>query len=116
MFKNRSKIAFLSILLALAYCIYFFVSYKEALNQDNQDQNIILDLLFILSLPHVVAVILALFLDVLGFFLKNHQLLLVSSIFFLIASLLFILYAMFVFPIAIIAFIGYRKQKTLNSL
>ena len=116
MFKNRSKIAFLSILLALAYCIYFFVSYKEALIQDNQDQNIILDLLFILSLPHIGAVILALFLDVLGFLLKNHQLLLVSSIFFLIASLLFILYAMFVFPIAIIAFIGYRKQKTLNSL
>ena len=116
MFKNRSKIAFLSIFLSLAYCIYFFVSYKEAINQDGQDQNIILELLFILALPHIGAVIIALFLDVLGFLLKNHQLLLVSSIFFLIGSVLFILYAMFVFPIAIITFIGYRKQKTINNL
>ena len=116
MFKSRSKIAFISIFLALAYCIYFFVSYKEAINQDNGDQNIILELLFVLALPHIGAVILALFLDVLGFLLKNHQLLLVSSILFLIGSLLFILYAMFVFPVAIIAFIGYRKQKTLDQL
>ncbi|MGD9964839.1 MAG: hypothetical protein AB7S96_05760 [Candidatus Izemoplasmatales bacterium] len=116
MFENRSKIAFLSILLALAYCIYFFVSYKEVLNQDNQDQNIILDLLFILALPHIGSVILALFLDVLGFLQKNHQLLLVSSIFFLIGSVLFILYAMFVFPVAIVTFIGYRKQKALDQI
>ena len=116
MFNNRSKIAFLSILLALAYCIYFFVSYKEAINQDNQDQNIILELLFILALPHIGAVILALFLDVLGFMLKNQQLLLVSSIFFLIGSVLFILYAMFVFPIAIITFIGFRNQRKINLI
>ncbi len=113
-FKQRSNILFITVILGLAYCIYLVSSFNELNNQDTTGDDFFIAILTILVIPHLVVTALATLLIFLSFIFKNPGLALASTILYLLAAILFILYAIFLLPVIIFGFIGYRNQKKIS--
>lgn len=111
MFKQRSVILFITVILGLAYCIYLLSSFAEMNNPDSTGDDFFIAILTVLAIPHLVVTALATFLIILSFIFKNPGLVLASTILYLLAAILFILYAIFLLPVIIFGFVAYHNQK-----
>lgn len=115
MFKRRSKLLFVTAILALAYGIYI-ISYVVNANATAGDsaEKVGSALATALLTPHMVVMVLGAIFCWLGFFLKANWGALVGAILFCVGLLFMPLYFMFSVPLLILAFISYSKQKKIN--
>ncbi|MDT8336613.1 MAG: hypothetical protein RQ856_02155 [Candidatus Izemoplasmatales bacterium] len=114
MFKQRSVILFITVILGLTYCLYLLSPFAELNNPDTTGDDFFIAILTVLAIPHLVVTALATFLIILSFIFRNPGLVLTNTILYLLAAILFILYAIFLLPVIIFGFIGYRNQRKLS--
>ncbi len=112
----RSKILFIANLLSTIYAIYL-ISYfcGGTLNSDGTEA-IGGAIATALVLPHVIMFLIGAVFGWIGFLAKKSWAALVAAILYSVGTVFFIMYAMFGIPILIFGFIGYSKQKKLNSV
>ena len=115
MFKQRSMMLFITMLLGIAYTAFILLSFKELSEQAAEEDNAFVALFTILLVPHIVVTLLATLLMTLSFVFKSHVLTLVSSITYLLAAALFVIYGIFLIPVVLFGFIAYSRQKRLNK-
>ncbi len=116
MFKERSKLLFVTAILALAYAIYLIVYVSNANGSagDTAEQ-VGTAIGTALLLPHIVMVSLGAIFSWLGFGLKACWAILVGAILFCVATLFMPLYFMFTVPLLVLGFIAFSKQKKINA-
>jgi len=116
MFKQRSMMLFITMILGIAYAVFILFSFKELSDQAAEEDNIFIAFFAIFLIPHIVVTLLATLLIVCSFIFKNPTLALVSSIFYLLAAVLFVIYGIFLIPVVILGFIAYARQKRLSKV
>lgn len=111
----RSKILFLANILATLYTVYL-ISYFSGttLNADGAEA-IGGAIATALVTPHMIMFLIGVIFGWIGFLAKKSWAALVAAILYSVGTLFFLVYAMFGVPILIFGFIGYSKQKKLNS-
>lgn len=111
----RSKILFAASALAALYTI-FLISYfgGGTLNADGAEA-VGGAIATALVTPHMIMFLIGAIFGWIGFLAKKSWAALVAAILYSVGTLFFLMYAMFGVPILVLGFIGYNKQKKLNS-
>lgn len=115
MFKKRSKVLFVSSLIITIYVIYLMVHFGSSMFSNDSAEAIGGAIATALVTPHMLFVGLGAVFSWIGFFFKKSWAALVASILYCVGAIMFLMYALFVVPSIILGFIGYSKQKKLNS-
>lgn len=116
MFNNRSKSLFIANLLALAYIIYLSSYMGSSASEASGDAETIgTGIAILLVLPQLLLTILGLIFGIIAFFGRKVGLALTSAIIYATAAVTFFLYAAFLIPTIVLAFIGYTAQKKFNA-
>ena len=109
--KNRSKTLIISMVLGVAYSIYL-MSYFYNITICGSGMDFIAgSIASAMVLPHMLATIAGAVFSVVAVIINKRWSAMVAFIMYYVASLLFIMYAIFTLPIAIIATIGYVRMK-----
>lgn len=111
----RSKILFVANALATLYTVYL-ISYfgGGVLNADGAEA-VGGAIATALVTPHMMMFFIGAIFGWIGFLAKKSWAALVAAILYSVGTLFFLMYAMFGVPILVFGFIGYNKQKKLNS-
>lgn len=115
MFKGRSKALFVASLLTTIYVIYLMVYFSSSIFVEDSAEALGGALATALVTPHMFILGLGVIFGWVGFFARKSWAALVAAILYCVGALLFVVYIMFVIPSIILGFIGYSKQKKLNS-
>jgi hypothetical protein len=115
MFQNRSKLSFISLVLAIAYAIYA-ISYFAGVNANagTDSEAIGAGIATLLVMPSIFIAGIGVILGLIGFFNRSTGLQLTAAILYSVAALFFILYALFLVPSIVLAFMGWNQQKKIN--
>ncbi len=116
MFENRSKAAFAGHLIALLYGFYivsYFASINDGSGSDAED--IGAGLATVLVLPHMLTLWVGILFGILGFYMRKVGFLLSAGILYSVAAVVFFIYAIFLIPSIVLAFVGYSAQKKINT-
>lgn len=111
MFKERSKILFISSLLITSYVVYLMIHFGSSFFSDDSTEVIGGAIATALVTPHMLFLGLGAVFSWVGFFFKKSWAALVAAILYCVGAMLFLMYSMFVIPMIILGFIGYSKQK-----
>lgn len=118
MFEKRSKLIFISAIIATLYSIivilYFIAMYNESATSSSSSGGGFVILL--LSIP-TIAMVIGTLLNWLGFWYKKPAIALISAIiYFQIAGIIaFTEFAVYLIPIIVLGFVGYINQKKINN-
>lgn len=116
MFKNRSKLLFVTSILAIAYAIYLIVYVAKAnASASDSTEQVGSAIATALLIPHMLTMGLGAIFSWLGFFLKANWGALVAAILFCVGLACMPIYFMFAVPLLILEFISYAKQKKINK-
>ena len=115
MFKNRSKILFVCSILATLYTIYLISYFYNSMQVDDSAEAIGGAIATALVTPHMVMIGVGAVFSWLGFILKKSWAAMVGAILYCVGALVFILYAIYCIPLIILGFIGFVKQKKLQT-
>ena len=116
MFKNRSKLSFIALVLAVAYAIYLMTYMGQANAETSSDAEAVgTGIATLLVLPSLLVLLVGILLGLIGFFNRSAGLHLTAAIIYAAAALFFILYAPFLIPSIILGFIGWSQQKKINA-
>lgn len=116
MFKNRSKVLFVSALLASLYVIYLIIYFGSSMGDLNSGEELGAAIATAMVTPHMVVIGVGAIFSWLGFFLRKSWSALVGAILYCVGTLMFMLYIMFGIPLVILGFVGYAKQKKINNV
>ncbi len=120
MFKNRSKVLLVANILATAYVVYVTVYFFGGIASDSaagQDGDAVVGAIATaIVMPHLIANGVGVIFGWVGFLLKNNWGPLVGAILYSVGLVLFPMYFMFSIPIIVFGFIGFAKQRKINSL
>ncbi|HCX65641.1 MAG TPA: hypothetical protein DHN33_10585 [Eubacteriaceae bacterium] len=109
---KKSKLLVVSSALGILYSMYIFAHFTGALSTAGSDSELIGGAIATaLVTPHIVLVVLAAIFNVLSAFQSKRGFALTSAILYVVGAIVFIPYAVFVIPMAILTFIGYAKLK-----
>lgn len=103
---KKSKLLLISAIIGAAYMIYIIAYFAGATSESLGGA-----LATALVLPHMAAVIIAVFFNILGYIMNNRWLALASGIFYIVSLILMPIYFMFVIIEAILSFIAFAKIK-----
>jgi heme/copper-type cytochrome/quinol oxidase subunit 2 len=116
MFENRSKLTAISLVLGIAYAIYAISYFTSANSSSASDAEALgKGLATLLVAPSIFILIVGILLGLIGFFNRSAGLQLTAAILYAAAALFFILYAIFLIPSIVLAFIGWNQQKKINA-
>jgi len=111
----RSKILFVASTLATLYTIYLSTYFGGGtLNADGAEA-VGSAIATALVTPHMIMFLIGAVFGWIGFLAKKAWAALVAAILYSAGTLFFLMYAMFGIPILVFGFVGYSKQKKLNS-
>ena len=108
--KKRSLCVLFATLISVAYLIYAFSYFMK--DADTTAEGIAT----MLVLPHLFVCGLGILMGLIGYLTGGTGLILASAILYCVSAGLFIMYAVFLVPSIVLAFIGYVKQKKLNAI
>ena len=115
MFKSRSKILLISVILATAYSIYLVCYFTNAMSQSSSTTEAAGSAIATtLVTPHMIVMGIGVVFAWLGFFIKANWAALVAAILYTVSAALFLPYFMFSVPILILGFVGYAMQRKIN--
>lgn len=111
----RSKILFVASALATLYTLYLISYFSgETLNAEGAEA-VGGAIATALVTPHMIMFLIGSIFGWIGYLARKSWAALVAAILYSVGTLLFLMYAMFGAPILVFGFIGYSKQKKLNS-
>ncbi len=117
MFKNRSKVAFASALIATLYvlylCFYFFGEVPG--DVESGTDAIAAGLVYSLVMPHIVTNIIAVVFNWIAFAKNKKWAIIVALVFYIIAALSFVLYFFFDLPSIILSAVAISKISKINK-
>ncbi len=113
--RKRSIALIVSTVLATAYAVYLFCYFIGSTASADGAEAIGGAIATALVTPHAIMFLIGAVFGWLGIFLKAPWAALVAAILYAVGTVLFVAYAMFGIPIMVIGFIGYAKQKKLNT-
>lgn len=108
MFKDRSKILFVSSLISTAYVIYMIVYFWGS----SSDLGGVIATAVVT--PHLLMMGLGAVFSWIGFFTRATWAALVAAILYCVGALIFLLYIIFTIPSIVFGFIGYANQRKIN--
>ncbi len=111
----KSKVLFVANTLATLYVIYLCSHFWGGMANADGAEAIGGAIATALVTPHIIMFLVGAVFGWIGFFIKKSWAALVGAILYSVGTLFFLMYAMFGVPILILGFIGYAKQKKLNS-
>lgn len=116
-YQKISKCAIIAAILATIYLIFIIFSFSYSLsNSTSNDAEFLGNMLAVgLLTPHIILVCIGIVFNWIGVSTKKSWAILVGAILYSTSALIFLLYATFVLPSMILAFIGYSKQKAINA-
>lgn len=115
MFNKRSKVLFIGTLLASLYVIYLMIYFGGAMNSTDSAEALGGTIATALVTPHMVVIGIGCVFGWIGFFMRKNWGALLAGILYSVGALLFFVYAIFCVPLIILGFVGYAKQKKINS-
>ena len=116
MFKNRSITAFIGLVLAIVYALYFSSSLVGANAGAGTDGEAVgAALATLLALPHLLIVWVGVIFGILGFFMRKVGFTLTAAILYASAAVLFLIWGFLLIPSIVLGFIGYADQKKINK-
>ena len=115
MFNKRSKLLFVTSLLASLYVLYLISYFGGAMGDLNSADEIGGAIATALVTPHMVVLGVGAIFSWIGFFSRKSWAVLTSAILYCVGALLFLLYIIFCLPLIILGFISYSKQKKINK-
>ncbi len=113
--KKRSVWLLISVLLASLYSIYLISYFTGTVSSTSGMEQVGGAIATAIVMPHMIVFIVGAIFGWIGYFLKASWSALVAAILYSVATLFFLLYAMFGIPILIFGFIGYVNQKKINK-
>ena len=107
--KKRSLMLLMAVVLATVYLVYI-VSYfmKDADTTAGS-------LAAMLVLPHIVILLFGVVFGWIGYLVRKTALSLTAAILYSVSAAVFMMYALFLLPSIVFGFLGWGKQKKLNS-
>ncbi|MBQ9977528.1 MAG: hypothetical protein IJP21_02930 [Clostridia bacterium] len=111
----RSKFLCFANIVASAYAIYLITYFVGGTANASGAEAIGGAIATALVLPHMIMFLVGAVFGWLGLFIKKSWAALVAAILYSVGTLFFLAYFMFGVPILIFGFIGYSKQKKLNT-
>ncbi len=111
MFKNRSKVAFASALIATLYVVYLFSYFGDAASTDAGGA-----IAAALIMPHLFMNALAVVFNWIGFIKNKKWAIIVALVLYCVAAALFMLYFMFDLPSIILSAVAISKVSKINQL
>ena len=109
--KNRSKTLIISMVLGVGYSIYLMSYFYNITICGSGMDFIVGSLASAIVFPHMITTIAGAVFSVIAVITNKRWSVMVSFILYYVASILFIMYAVFTLPIAIISTIGYVRMK-----
>ena len=109
--KNRSKTLIISMVLGVGYSIYLMSYFYNITICGSGMDFIVGSLASAIVFPHMITTIAGAVFSVIAVITNKRWCAMVSFILYYVASILFIMYAVFTLPIAIISTIGYVRKK-----
>lgn len=110
--KKKNILLLIALILGVAYLIYVITYFSGALSSDGSDSEVIAaGLASLLVGPHIVATLIAVVFNALGYFMNKRGFALTGGILYIVAGVLFVPYIVFVLVQAVLSFIGYTKIK-----
>jgi len=116
MFKNRSKVLFVTAILATLYVIYLVMYFGGSIMSNDSSEAIGGAIATALIMPHMFLTGLGAIFSWVGFATRKSWAALAGAILYSVGAALFVLYIMFSLPLIILGFVGYSKQKKINQL
>ncbi len=115
MFRNRSKILFLSAVLGTLYSIYI-ISYFAGgiMGAKNAAEGIGASIATALVTPHMICVTVATIFSWLAFFMNLNWAAIASGILYVVGGIVFIVYILFVVPMIVLSFVGASKLNKIK--
>ena len=114
MFKSRSKVLFLVILLGAIYAIYLYSRFFIFRFNSNSIEELGFHFMKAVIMPHFLGVILSSIITLLGFYLRNTKITLFACIFFGLSLILMPHYFMYTLVLFVLVIVGHTKQKKIN--
>lgn len=115
MFKEKSKMLLISVILATAYFIYLVCYFTGVISQSGSSAETVGGAVATaLVMPHMIAMGIGAIFAWLGFFIKANWAALVGAILYAVSAVLFLPYFMFSVPILVLGFVGYAMQRKLK--
>ena len=111
----RSKVLFVANILATLYAVYLISYFGGGTLNAEGAEAIGGAIATALVTPHMIMFLIGAVFGWIGFLAKKSWAALVGAILYSVGTLFFLMYAMFGVPILIFGFVGYSKQKKLNS-
>ena len=111
----RSKVLCVSNILSTAYVIYLMFYFFGSTSSASGTEAIGYAIAGALLMQHIIMFLIGTVFGWLGFFIKKSWAALTSAILYAVGTLFFPAYFMFGVPILTIGFIGFSKQRKLNS-
>lgn len=112
MFKNRSKVAFLSALLGVSYSVYLIIYFSSL---SGPGSAVVIGLIT----PHLLAVSIGSLFNILGFYQNKKGFIITALVLYSVSGILFLMYLIFVIPMIIMSAISISKvpgkKKSINK-
>lgn len=116
MFKNRSKVLFVSAILGSLYALYlvsYFIGIVSATDGAEQVGSAIAT---VLVLPHTMLLVLAVIFNWVGFFMNKTWAAITCGVLYSVSGVFFLIYIIFEIPMIVLSFVGVSKMKKINML
>lgn len=116
MFKNRSKVLFISGVLGVLYAIYLASHFGGSVSSTDGAEQVGAAVATALILPHLMVLVLAVIFNWVAFFMNKGWAAITSGVLYSVSGVLFLLYIVFEIPMIILSFVGVSKVKKINEL
>lgn len=113
--KKRSVWLLVATILSTAYSIYLVMYFSGAVANSSGSEQVGGAIATALATPHMIVFIVGAIFGWIGYFARKTWAALVAAILYSVATLFFLVYAMFGIPILICGFIGFANQRKINN-
>ena len=113
-FDGRSKVLFVSTIVAFLYTIYLIAYVSSAMSSAKDSAEALgVGIAAALLTPHMIMLAIGTLFSFIALLTKKSWAALVALILFIIGAIVFLLYIMFTLPIIILSIFGYTNQRKL---
>ena len=116
MFKNRSKVLFVSAILGTLYALYLVSYFTGGVTSTDGAEQVGTAIATALVLPHAMLLVLAVIFNWVGFFMNKTWAAITCGVLYSVSGVLFLLYIVFEIPMIILSFVGVSKVKKINMI
>jgi hypothetical protein len=115
MFKNRSKVMFVSAVLGSLYMVYIISYFFGGINSTEGAEQVGTALATAMVMPHMALLVLAVIFNWVGFFMNKKWAAITCGVLYAVSGVLFLLYIMFEIPMIILSFVGVSRINKINE-